>query len=105
MIAQLVDVFLAFWAVVILIEVRISDCLEAAASLGGLKRVASSIIHRVQRLHLGQVILVALVIALDPGGLLFFRLHIVDQVLVTAATRVIIVRHTVIAFIQAKFDG
>jgi hypothetical protein len=36
MIAQLVDVFLAFWAVVILIEVRISDCLEAAASLGGL---------------------------------------------------------------------
>ena len=51
------------------------------------------------------MILVALVIALDPGGLLFFRLHIVDQVLVTAATRVIIVRHTVIAFIQAKFDG
>lgn len=78
MISQLLDIFLSFWGVVILIEVRISYSLEAASSLGRFERVASSIIHRIECLHLGQMILVALIIILDPGSFLLFGLHIVD---------------------------
>ena len=106
-VSELFDVFLAICRVMlILAKVTISDCLETIVHLDRFQRVAARTlaIHRVQSLHLRQVILASLVVILHPSWLLFVRLDVVDQVPLTATTRIIIIRNQLVSLIPAEFD-
>lgn len=50
------------------------------------------------------MVLNALVVVLHPGRLLLVRLDIVDEVLLSAASRIIIVGNPVVPLVHAKFD-
>ena len=106
-VSKLFDILLAISRVMLVpTKVTICDCLEASVHLYGFQRVATRAlsIHRIQGLHLGQVILAVLVVALDPRWLLLVRLDVVDQILVAAASRIIIIGHPVVSLVHAKFD-
>ena len=106
MILQLFNI-LRTCSLVFAAEVGIGDGLEAAVGLGWRERIAALSVsfHRVERLHLSQVILVHLVIALSPSRLLLVRLHVVDEVFVAASTGIIIISQAVIALVHAELDG
>ena len=103
---KLLDIFLAIcWVMLVSAKVTICDCLEASVHLERLQRVAARpfSIHWVQGLHLGQVILAVLVVALHPGWLLLVWLDIVDQVPVATASCIIVIGHSVVSLVHAKF--
>ena len=105
-VSQLFDIFWAFYALMRVSEVAICDCLEATIGLDWLQRVTlcKFSIHRVECLHLSQMILNALVVVLHPGRLLLVRLDIVDEILLSATSRIIIVGNSVVPLVHAKFD-
>ena len=106
MVFQLFDVFGAAHGFMRVSEVTICDRLEATVCLDWFQGVASRCfaIHRVECLHLGQMVLNALVVVLHPGWLLLVRLDIVDEILLSAASRIIIVGNPVVPLVHAKFN-
>ena len=106
MVFQLLDVLRAAHGFMRVSEVTICDRLEATVCLDWFQGVASRrfAIHRVERLHLGQMVLNALVVVLHPGWLLLVRLDVVDQILLTPASRIIVIRYPVVSLVHTEFD-
>ena len=90
------------------IEVRFSNCPEASIrpwlSRLDVATTRPLRICRIERLHLSQVILTRLIVMLGPGGIFLIWLDVIYQVWVTASASIIIVRHSIVAFIQRHFN-